>query len=76
MSDRRHGKSEKLDLRRDGSGFWFELDSFDKVTSKKSVAWLAANGKVVLRFENDSQDMTIEGDDMLDAQGNRWLHTR
>jgi hypothetical protein len=66
------GAGKEYDLRSDGTAKAFTESTAGFVGSGRDTAW-TMNGNIVtignLKF-------TIEGDDLIDSRGNRWLHIR
>ncbi len=67
------GRTDKMDLRSDGTAqTWFFYGDGETRLGKKNVKWSAAGGLAVI----DNSTFKIEGDDLIDASANRWLHVR
>lgn len=72
FEDRTRGlPTQKLDLRSNGSGIFSKLYGASEI-QKKGINWSLKSSTLT----TDDQKFQVEGDDLVDARGNRWLRVR
>ncbi len=63
----------ELDLRSDGSAVWLNDSSGQKFGTAK---WTTDGDTVTVETASRTDNFKIEGTDLIDSRGNRWLHIR
>ena len=67
------GMTEKMDLRSDGTAqTWYSNGYSSKQSGKKNVNWSVNLDRVMIA----NSTFKVEGDDLIDIAGNRWLRIR
>jgi hypothetical protein len=63
----------ELDMRSDGSAVWLNDSSGQKFGTAK---WTTDGDTVTVGTASRTDNFKIEGTDLIDSRGNRWLHIR
>jgi hypothetical protein len=66
------GAGREYDLRSDGTAKAFKESTAGFVGSGRDIAWTMSGNIVTI----GNSKFTIEGNDLIDSRGNRWLHIR